>query len=487
MRSSLKPIYLVLGLAGACSLVNKFDPVNDVPAAGGTGGSAGASSGAGGEAGIGASSATGGTSTGGTGGTIAEGGAAGDNGSNGGTPIKNGVVVVATTTGTGATAKHFVVLLDPTTGGEIARTQTTLTVLALAYEAARDKWFVFTGTPGQSGDATGPLLVGTMNSAGFDVEQTVLVAKPTNQNTVAILNQRILYRSAFNTTEDTLTLLDTSSAVKAIGKLTIPYKYSIVSSVGRPASGSTAGGRVFFLHQNFNDAIDNCVAPDAGSEQACSVYYSSLNILATDKNLTLPPATISTVAQLDLDGSFAALAIQSGSSSNTVAVVVPPRRIINANATIFRYNAGTGAVAPAGPVSFSLDTPGKKIDPTASISIAAVALDPCNDLAFAGELANTGLLYAVPIGAAAGTVAAFDPQSKGGTVGNAIYEPYTKTLIHYINDVTNPSLSGFQMTGTATVPAVTLRGKAGALPWMIPNGLVPLIVAAKNPDDPPCN
>ena len=43
------------------------------------------------------------------------------------------------------------------------------------------------------------------------------------------------------------------------------------------------------------------------------------------------------------------------------------------------------------------------------------------------------------------------------------------------------------MTGTATVPAVTLRGKAGALPWMIPNGLVPLIVAAKNPDDPPCN
>jgi hypothetical protein len=497
MRSSLKPIYLALGFVGACSLVNKFDPVNDVPkATGGTGGSGGRSD-AGGEAGIGGSEAIAGTTSGGgTAGSsvVPEGGAAGETGSTG-TPIPNGLVVVGTTVGTGVTAKHYVVLLDPTDGHEITRTATTLGVLAVAYEAARDLWFVFTGTPGTSGtDTTGPLLVGTMTSTGFNVEQMALLPKPTNQTTVAVLNQRLLYRSSAHsgasTVDDTLTLLDTSGAtipggsVKAIGKLDILYKDSLVAAIGAPLTGSAAGGRVFFLHDNPDDNMDNCVLTDAGTEEACTVYSSSLSIAAADTNLTLSPASLTDIAQIDRDGSVPALGIQP--SGNTAVIVVPPRRAIGVNASVFRYSASTGASLGA-PIEFSLNGAGKTINPLSSITIPAVAVDPCNDLLFAGELANTALLYGVPIGSTAGTVVAFDPNTQNGTVGSLVYEPFTKTLISYTFDVNNPTFSGFQLGGTATVPTFTTRGKAGAASWKIPVGLVPAVVVVKNPVNPPCN
>ncbi|HTA88976.1 MAG TPA: hypothetical protein VK745_05360 [Polyangiaceae bacterium] len=487
MHSSLKPIYLALGLVGACSLVNKFDPVNGVPA-GGSGG-AGGSLTAGGEGGISGSATGGSGAKGGTAGT-GEGGEAGAN--NTGQPLGGGVIVVGTTVSgaTAALSKHYVVLLDPSDGHEITRTDVGLTVLAVAYEAARDKWFVFTGNPGQGGtDPNGPLLVGSMTTTGFQVEQTVSVVKPTNQNTVAILNQRLLYRSAAHVgntmIDDTLTLLDTSGTVKAIGKLTIPLQYSIVSAVGQANTGQAAGGRVFFLHDNPDDGMDNCVVTDAGTEEACNVFSSSLLIGAADTMLTLPSGAITPVAQIDRDGSVPALGIQP--SGNTVVIVVPPRRAISTNAAVYRYNASTGATIAGGPISFSLESPTKKIDPTNSITIPAVAVDPCNDLLFAGELANTALLYGVPIGAAGGVAVPFDPNTQNGTVGYVAYEPFTKTLISYNFDVTNPTFSGFQVSGTATAPAFTARGKSGALPWKVPAGLVPAIVVVQNPVNPPCS
>lgn len=500
---SLKPIYLALGFVGACSLVNKFDPVSDITPAGGSGGSAGKGGTGGkggsgaisGEAGVGNTNTNGGT--GGTGGTSVTGGNAGEGGEAGqtgiqGTPITTGLIVVGSNTGTGATAKHTLILLDPADGSQIATTSTTLSILAIAYEAQRNEWFIFTGTPGQSGDATGPLLVGQMTKDGFQQTDSELVPKPTNQNTVAILNERILYRNAVhsgaNMLDDTLTLLDTSGKVVPIAKLTIPYRYSLAGVVGRPASGTVAGGRVFFLHQNSDDATDNCFAPDAGTEQACNVYYSSLNVLATDKITLNPPAGYNTVAEVDRDGSFAAIGIQPGSDSNTVAVVVPPKRIEGADARVFKFNAGNGAAISGGPVTFSLDTPpARSVVATQSISIATVALDPCNDLLFAGELANSGYLYGVPIGLTPGTVVAFDPQSKNGTVGAAVYEPFTKTLVSYNNDPVNPTFNGFQIGGTPTVPTISVRGKTGAAKWMVPAGIVPSIVVTQNPNDAPCS
>jgi hypothetical protein len=493
MRSSLKPIYLVLGFVGACSLVNKFDPLNEPISSGGTGGrgGSGGSPSAGGEAGI--TEPTGGTTSGGTGGTGAiteEGGAAGE-GNTTVPPLANGVIVVGTSVGTGLTAKHYVVLLDPTDGSEITRTQTTLTVLAITYEAQRDLWFVFTGTPGQGAGATttGPLLVGTMTAKGFQISQTLADApKPTNQNTVAVLNGRILYRSSAHTgssptDDDVLTLLDTTSVVKPIAKLTIPSKYSLVSAVGRPLTGTTAGGRVFFLQGNADDAT-NCVLTDAGTEEACNVYESSLSIATTDMNtLTLPVASIATIAQIDRDGSVAALGIQP--SGNTVVYVVPPRRALSTDATVYRYNASTGAATGA-PVTFDLNGSGKVVNPVNSITIPAVAVDPCNDLLFAGELANTALLYGVPIGSTPQPPVSFDPNTQNGTVGYVAYEPYSKTLISYNFDVNNPTFSGFQLGGTATAPTFTNRGKSGALPWKTPTGLVPALVVTKNPTDPPC-
>lgn len=495
--SSLKPIYLALGFVGACSLVNKFDPLNDVPANGGTGGMGGTAgkggSTTGGEAGMGGTSTTAGSSNGGKGGSspvgeAGEGGGAGEG--NQGTPITNGLIVVGSNVGSGLTAKHSLVLLNPQDGSQIASVPVSLNIFAVAYEAQRNKWFVFTGST-IAAETTGPLLVGTMTTTGFQVEGTSMVAKPTDtQGSMAVLNQRILYRTGKHvgthpTDDDTLTLLDTSktSAVVALGKLTIPYRYSISNAVGRPA-GSSAGGRVFFLHQNFDTASGNCETADSGSNQVCSIYYSSLSIAATDKALSLP-AQINEIAQLDQNGSQASIAIQPGSASNTVAIAVPPREGTGPTADVYKFNAATGSALGA-PVQFSLNTATKQVQPTPSLSFQTLALDPCNDLAFLGEITNTILLYAVPIGTPQGTVSGFDPQSRSGAVGLVTYEPFTKTLIHYINDQTNPTFVGFQIA-MPNAPTEILRGKTGALPWKVPTGIIPSIVATQNPDDPPCS
>jgi hypothetical protein len=494
---SLKPIYLALGFVGACSLVNKFDPVNDVPAAAGKGGEGGSGGSPIGEAGIGGSTPIAGSSSGGKGGTAGStSGEGGEGGSTTGTPITGGLIVVGTYVGASpTTGMHFVVLIDPLTGKEITRTATTSAVLAIAYEAARDLWFVFTGTPGTSGDSTGPLLVGTMTSDGFNILQTVTVPKPTDQNTVAILNQRILYRSTkffgggvTATQDDQFTLLDTSAAlsatqkVAAIAKLDIPYQYSTIGAVGSPLRGSTAGGRVFFVHDNPGFAA-NCQTLDAGAEPSCTVSASTLSIAAADKTtLTTPPITALS-SLIDKDGSFPAIGIQPG--GNTAVIVVPPIRAGDGNATVYRYNASTGGASS--PVKFSLNGAGRMLDPTNPASIPGVAYDPCNDLLFAAELANTRLLYAIPIGSTAAPPVAFDPNTQNGTAATVTYEPYSKTLLNTNFDPTNPTFSGFQVTGTATAPTFIARGKAGALPWSPPNSLIPSVVVVRNPTGEPCN
>jgi hypothetical protein len=491
---------LWLGFGLGCVAVSCGNTASHSSDSGGSGGlGAGAGAGQGGSAGIGGSNAVAGQAAqdagGASGSGDAEGGAdsggtsaAGEAGSTG-EPITAGLVVVATTV-TGATAdadRYFVVLLDPTDGHELGRTQTELSVLGMAYEAARDKWFIFTGTSGQGGaEPNGPLLVGTMTSAGFSVEQTVMVPKPTNQNTIAVLNQRILYRTTSHVgvsqVGDTLALVDTSAAVKIIGKLNLPYQYALVSAVGAPSAGANAGGRVFFLHDNLDDATDNCVAPTVGTEEACTVYSSSLFIAATDTNLTLPLANIASIAQIDRDGSDAALGIQP--SGNTVVLVVPPRRAVDTHASVFRFDASTGA-AVGSALQFSLETATKKIDPNNSITIPTVAVDPCANRLFTGELANAGLLYAVPLDAPT-SVVAFDPASHDGIVGAVAYEPFTHTLISYVSNPDNPTLSGLQIGDPVTAPQITVRGTPGAALWNTPPSLVPAIVSVKNPLVPPC-
>jgi hypothetical protein len=443
-------------------------------------GSSGESAGLGGGGGVAAQAGSSGSAEqgGDSGLSSTEGGAAGASG----TPLSGGVIVVGTTeagtapAGTPADTRYFIVLLDPLDGHELARTQTMFEVRGIAYEAARDKWFVFTGTPGLSSDApSGPLLVGSLSSDGFDVEQTAMVPKPSNQNTIAVLDQRILYRSSTHAgvavNDDVLTLLDTSGPPKVIGSLTIPYRYALLRSVARPADNA-AGGRVFFLHDNADDAADNCVT--SGEEAACSVYESSLLVSAPDTSLTLPTTSITTLTQIDRDASVPALDIQP--SGGAAVIVTPPRRGVDTHASIYAFDAASGASLGAA-VSFPLGTSTKLVDPASPLTIPSVAVDPCENRIFTSEIDNTQLLYTVPFDGS-GSVTAFDPSSQNGSAGAVLYEPFTKTLLSYIAN--SASFSLFQITGTPAAPQFSAR------PWQGPTGLVPSIVLVKNPLVPPC-
>ncbi len=439
-------------------------------------GSSGESAGLGGSGGVAAQAGSSGSAeqAGDSGQSSTEGGAAGASG----TPLSGGVIVVGTTEAgtTPAGMRYFIVLLDPLDGHELARTQTMFEVRGIAYEAAHDKWFVFTGTPGLSSDApSGPLLVGSLSSDGFDVEQTAMVPKPSNQNTIAVLDQRILYRSSTHAgvgvNDDVLTLLDTSGPPKVIGSLTIPYRYALLRSVARPADNA-AGGRVFFLHDNADDAVDNCVT--SGEEAACSVYASSLLVSATDTNLTLPTTSIATLTQIDRDASVPALDIQP--SGGAAVIVTPPRRGVDTHASIYGFDAASGASLGAA-VSFPLGTNAKPVDPASPLTIPSVAVDPCQNRIFTSEIDNTQLLYTVPFDGS-GSVTAFDPSSQNGSAGAVLYEPFTRTLLSYIAN--SASFSLFQITGTPAAPEFNAR------PWQGPTGLVPSIVVVKNPLVPPC-
>ncbi|HEX3776432.1 MAG TPA: hypothetical protein VHV51_18300 [Polyangiaceae bacterium] len=461
-----------------------------------SGGASGAGAGGAIEAGFAGESSAAGAATAGTSDASAAGspsaGSGGDAGAGGeagaggapGEPITDGLIVVGTTT-QGAAPKHYLVLLDPADGHEIARTELSLSVLAIEYEAARDKWFVFTALGPTS--SVGSLLVGSMTTTGFSIEQTASVTKPTNQNTIAVLNQRILYRTGTHLgaslDDDEFALLDTSGAVKQIGTLTIPYRYALVSAAGAPSRGPSAGGRVFFLHDNLDDINENCAEPDAGSEEACTVYESSLSVGALDTALTFSLDAVTPLAQIDRDGSDGALGVQPSGGQNA-AIVLPPRRQVDTHASIFLFDANTGA-ALAPTLKFSLETATKKLDPSNSITIPTVALDPCADRLFTGELANAALLYSVPF-AAPDSVVAFSPASADNIVGTVVYEPFTNTLISFNSDPATPSFSGLQISGTVAAPQIARRGMPGATPWLVPPGLVPEAVALKNPQTAPC-
>jgi hypothetical protein len=492
MRIGFRLCFGIAAVLAACSVINKFDPLKDVEPDAGVAGSAGlagtggsvAGTDAGGSSGSGAGTAgagNGGSSGTGTSGTGGEAGAPSE-------PITGGLIVVATRD-MAVPPQYSLVMLDPTDATEIATTKINTiakaktTIHAVAYDSVSDKWFVFTGPLGKG--VTGELLVGSMFTDGFHVEDSATnIPQPTDQIVVAMLNKRILYRSTTHTgsmaVDDGLTLLDTNaSPPKAIGTMTIPVAQSVISMVGRPATGTVAGGRAFILHGN-SGVPTNCSPEDGGAVQqdSCSFEYSAPQVLAADLG-TLTPPTPAVVGVEDQNGSQPGLAVQPGNNGNIAAIIAPPLSSNNTtpSGSIYLYSSGTGARTTDPVLPFPM---GMVSSVTASIAIAGFAIDNCYNIAMTGELANTKRIYAISL-VAGGSTSSILPNSKNGTVGQLTFEPYTGTLIHNVNDLTNPTLEGFELHGTEMAPTFVQRGKGGAKPWSPPIGLVPLVVVTKMP------
>jgi hypothetical protein len=473
MRWTFRSLIVLAAWAPACSVLNSFDELGQIDSAGGSAGSSGQGGSGGASGGDGGSGGLAGTAAGkgGSGGTSAgTAGGGGDAGGGGEQPLV-GTIVVGQRSGTGASARNEIVVLDPADGSEAARTETELQIHAIGYEAPRDVWFVFTGTAGPGGDAD--VLAGRMTRHGFVEEgrTTVPNGKPSGQSTMTVLNERILYRTVQSNgidTSDKLILLNTSDLENLTiqGSVDLAPERRILATLGRP-SPTAAGGRVTFIH--FNPNSTEC----DDNDQVCPVKTSSMQILPAVTNPSQPPAA-TLVDWVAKSGSLPAGATDLKNGFDYIAV--PPDPSEGSIAKIYKYDSTSTRQTE---VEFDLGTLS-----TPTVSISAAVIDPCAERVVVSELATTRKIYAVSV---SGTGVASVPLN--AAAGGLVYEPYTKTVIQFLQDATNPSFRGFQLGGTAAAPTLTERGTSEALPWSPPANppLNPSFVVVKSPLQPPCN
>lgn len=450
-------------MALACSVINKFDDLGEIAPDGGAGSGGTGGSGDGGSAGKG---------SGGTGNAGNEAGAGGDGGP--GEPLV-GAIVVGQRVGTGTQARNHIVVIDPEDGSEVGRTQTELQVIAIGYEAPRDKWFIFTGTTGPGGPST--VLVGSVDRRGFvkESETEVVDGKPSGQNTLTVLNQRIFYRTVQSngtSTSDKLVLLDTSnlSQLTIRGTVDLPPDQRLIGTLGRP-SPTAAGGRVTFLHFN---PFGACETIDGGTGEICPVRTSTILIGATVTN-PAPPVNLVEIDKVAKSGSLASGATDIRPNGFDY-FAFPPDPTEGTIGTVYKYDTSSNRQAA---VPFDLGA----IDSANSVSMSATLIDPCVERVYATEQANTRRLYVIPL--AQGAMPTSLPLN--APAGGLAYEPYTKTIVQFFQDPQNPSFRGFQIGGTATQPEILERGTAGQAPWRPPTDLNPAVVVTKTPLQAPCN
>jgi len=258
-----------------------------------------------------------------------------------------------------------------------------------------------------------------------------------------------------------------------IGSVDVPPEKRILATLGRPNPNTGVGGRVTFIHFNrANSPLSGCTQGDAGTEVVCPVRTSSMVIQASDTSPAQPP-TPTLVDWVSQSGSNPSGATDLKNSFDYI--VVPPEPGEGSTATAYKFATNSTLSKK---VDFDLGTL-----QAASVSMSATVVDPCVERVVTSEQANTRTIYAVPFSGTAGAVQV----PLNAPAGALVYEPFTKTVIQYLQDAAAPSFRGFILGGTADAPTLVERGTGGALPWTPPADLNPAIVVVKNPLQPPCN
>jgi hypothetical protein len=214
------------------------------------------------------------------------------------------------------------------------------------------------------------------------------------------------------------------------------------------------------------------VQGDGGAEVVCPVRTSTILVPAAATTPAMPgvPVLVDFISQSGSNPS-GATDLKNGFDY----IVVPPEPGEGSNATAYKFDNQSGS---EGKVDFDLGT----LQP-ASVSMSSSVVDPCIERVITSEQANTRSIYAVPFAGTAGPV----DVPLNAPAGALVYEPFTKTVIQYLQDAAMPSFRGFVLGGTAEVPTLTERGTGGALPWMPPGDILPSIVVTKNPLNVACN
>jgi hypothetical protein len=248
-------------LFSACSFVNSFDDLGEVVTASAGTSSAGTDSG-----GTSAASGAGGEGAIDTGGTPGQGGSMVGEGGEGATPgmagmgggpdVDAGFVLVGASVGT--PTKYFMVSLDPATGKELTRVAGPRT-LGIAYDTPRDEpdiWYVFLVNESGNPNDVATLSVRRYDESDgtFEELSSVEVPAPTNADSIAVLRNRVFYRSVVvlnNIPTTGFTLLDTGKLddVRVMGQNQAPdLPEGMVGLLSHPSLAAD-GGAVSIIQQ----------------------------------------------------------------------------------------------------------------------------------------------------------------------------------------------------------------------------------------------
>jgi hypothetical protein len=498
---------LLLGSLGAlalasCSLVNHFDSLNPLPAAGGSGGgggSAGEDSLGGSVAGDSTTAGQGGSAvgggSGGEAGTPDVGGTSGIAGTGGGPPLPDGLVLVAGTVGDKVNAGGLgvVSVLSPYTGSELHRITAVkdFEVAAMAYDSLADLWYVIyqnAFTPFSVSARLSILRIG-LDGTVVTLSQTQVPA-PISPSLIAPLRSRLLYVAATTDSppKNVFALIGTKDPMVPVQlsgnqPVIVPTDIDPISSqnpligmLGRANTAAAVEGGTVTLITQANTTSCTGAAPVAGTPaNACPVRALGGTVDPTSKGpaLDAPGAGYPLVGYVSSSNGAAGWAIEKGNGGGSDVFILPPLDFtIDDTAQMLELSPFNHTIQNA--YTFPMKGP----------HVSNAAFDSCNGIGFAGELNTARTLYAVPT-AAAGVPSA---TAISQTVNLIAFEPFTRTVIRAFQDKTTPSIDAWNLQGDDKTPTLKARPATGKNAWSPPLDLNPSLIVVKDPPTPPtCN
>jgi hypothetical protein len=488
-------------VVASCSLVNRFDPLNDVPVvdAGGGGGSAGEVAMGGSSAGDMDMAGMGGTSTAGTmnvsGGT---GGGGGAGGSGGAAPLPDGLVLVAGTVGGKVNANPpgiaVVTVLSPYTGAELARIKAPakFEVAAMAYDGISDLWYVIYQNAFNPFSEPGRLAIVRIGLDGTVAQQSLTqVPVPLSGFLIAPLRNRLLYvgGTADTPPKSIFALIGTKDPkvpVQLSGNQPVAVPADIdpltsqnplIGMLGRPNTsvGAEGGTATLITQAAYTSSFCTNGTPPMGTPaNACPVRVLGGTVDATSKGPSLDdPAAYSLVGYVSSTSNGAAgWAIKKGNGGGSDMFFLPPLDYAtDPMAKMVELSPFSHMVQ----TSYEFEMKGPHV--------SNAAFDSCSGIGFAGELNTARTLYAVPT--TAGGMPSVTPISQ--TVNLIAFEPFTRTLIRLFQDQTTPSIDAWSLLGDDKTPTLKPRPATGKNAWAPPADVNPSMIVVKEPPVPPCN
>lgn len=379
-------------------------------------------------------------------------------------PVDRGLVVVSgQIAGDAGPGQPVLTVLDPADGKRLG-TDEKITVVAVKYDGAHDRWYLWINKSGTSFDPVSTteieLQIRTYDrtKSTWTTLSTLKVPTIVDEATSTVLKDRLAYVSYTTATTFELTVIDTTTATapKVISPglaLTVPP----IGVIGTPAP--TGGGTVNMLSVTSGTGCTGGV---------CKVAFQRATVPAAPN-----PATSSGTKQvadtLDIAAGQPAWGSFYNGGSPQDLLMVPPTGAAT-KATLIRLSPiSNDPVTGTTPVAFTV----------AKNTLRSLTVSECLKTAFVTDLNGTQV-YGVPL--------AFDgtPNVFGlGRSGQRLYfEPYTHTVLApYRASAAAFEIAALEVTGTDKAPVFKKRGGSS---WSPPAELQPTLLAVKAPNDFPC-